>query len=331
MTFRLIGLSAQTDELYEIYRSNKKIGEISTYPQPAAQETIECVNSHSEEKQLSCTRNFGLYKENGKDIYYRNFQFVCYKSTKECALNIRVDYTELDNASARALSEKAFTVYKPRNYTPVKSTNGSKKILILGNSFISSSTIGNILTDMLTQAGSDYTAIARSVGYANIATFANDEYLLNCIKNGDYAYVFQCGFYSHKDVSQFTYIKEACDASNTHLVIFPAHNEDPGSVISATRNFPDLLYLDWQAEINALIDQGRETGLFCKNDYHKHSTPLAGYVGAKMIYRALFGKNPPDITPTLKLNMDHVRTALGEYADSESFLTTFMGKVYNIR
>ena len=35
---------------------------------------------------------------------------------------------------------------------------------------------------------------------------------------------------------------------------------------------------------------------FCFNDEHKHSKPLAGYIGAKMIYQSLFGVEPPALS-----------------------------------
>ena len=51
---------------------------------------------------------------------------------------------------------------------------------------------------------------------------------------------------------------------------------------------------------------------FCINDEHKHSTSLAGYVGASMIYRSLFNEFPQELKYA-PLTMDEVSSQLGDY------------------
>jgi hypothetical protein len=41
-----------------------------------------------------------------------------------------------------------------------------------------------------------------------------------------------------------------------------------------------------------MLSNGVSDSALYINDSHKHSTPLAGYVGASMIYRALYGEMP---------------------------------------
>ena len=51
----------------------------------------------------------------------------------------------------------------------------------------------------------------------------------------------------------------------------------------------------------------------CINDSHKHSTPLAGYVGAHMIYRAIYDEMP---TAPMKntITQSYIDSILGDYA-----------------
>ena len=54
------------------------------------------------------------------------------------------------------------------------------------------------------------------------------------------------------------------------------------------------------------------------NDGSEHSTPLAGYVGASMIYRALYGKMPTaEITyGKCGISQESVNRLLGEYVET---------------
>lgn len=104
--------------------------------------------------------------------------------------------------------------------------------------------------------------------------------------------VFICGFYSDIEVSNLGVLKEACDKSVTKLVIFPAHNENASVIANAQKKFPTLFCLNWKAELDSLIARGVDRWDLCFDDQHDHSSPLAGYVGAHMIYRAIYGEMP---------------------------------------
>jgi hypothetical protein len=86
----------------------------------------------------------------------------------------------------------------------------------------------------------------------------------------------------------------ACKSSDTNLAIFPAHNESSSLIGTAGMLHPTALFLDWKGEIDSFISSGIDQSHFCIADSHKHSTPLAGYVGAHMIYRAIFDKVPTE-------------------------------------
>lgn len=162
-------------------------------------------------------------------------------------------------------------------------------VLILGNSFINTSNVGDILQTM---CGSDLFVEAHSRGYASVMTYAQDDHMVQNIRRGDYSVVFICGFYNYSDVLELEKIVDACEYSNTKIAIFPAHNEDSSLIADAAAMYPNAVLIDWKKEINILITKGIDYYDFCFDDQHQHSTPLAGYVGAHMIYRAIFNEIP---------------------------------------
>ncbi len=187
-------------------------------------------------------------------------------------------------------------------------------ILILGNSFISTSEIGSILQSMCDAGGKQVDVTAVSRGYATVGSYAEAADYLRYIENGQYGIVFMCGFYGSGDADKPDCFVDVCISSGTPLVIFPAHNENQNVVSIATlRNARNAYFLDWKGEISNLIKAKVVTaGDMCINDQHKHSTPLAGFVGAHMIYRTLFGSIPPEIN-TYSMSTFRAEYVLGDY------------------
>ncbi len=183
-------------------------------------------------------------------------------------------------------------------------------ILILGNSFIGTSEIGNTLTTMLRQNDKGGTVTALSRGYATTSTYAYDNALLSRIRSGLYDVVFLCGFYDISEIGLIENILNACNRGGAALAFFPAHNESPSHVLAALDLYPALPIIDWCGELNALISlKGVSRSLFCIDDAHQHSTPLAGYVGAHMIYRAIYGEVPDGFFAGIRL------APLGSYVE----------------
>lgn len=251
----------------------------------------------------------------GESLDFRfRYYFAVETGGQKCPLTLTVSYGELSSSSA----------FRLLNHTKVtKATGGARlgdlaglenaKIAILGNSFINSSQVGNILTEMLTDHGKKAKVTAVSWGYATVKTFVEDASLMSSIRNGSYDAIFLCGFYSASEVSNLTTMKKACDASGTRLILFPAHNEKLSAITDAANKHLSLYVMDWKQEINSLIDDGINKWAFCIDDQHEHSTPLAGYVGAHMIYRAIYGE-----LPTLDYGCSYVSTTqikqlLGNY------------------
>lgn len=136
------------------------------------------------------------------------------------------------------------------------------------------------------------------------------------MKHGRYAAVFMCGFYSSNDVASFKTFADLCKQSDTPIVIFPAHNERGGD--SAANTYSDVYYLNWKGELDALISSGVDRWDLCVDDDYDHSLPLAGYVGAHMIYRAVFNEIPPTLEDYGSVLHSTVVEKLGDYARTGS-------------
>jgi hypothetical protein len=195
----------------------------------------------------------------------------------------------------------------------LSSLKNAKNILIIGNSFISTSRVGKILSDMFAANGVKTNVTWEQRGMASLITYVSDSAMMNKIRSGKYDAIFACGMYSEEDVTCLKTLDEACKRSGTTLVLFPAHNENGNYIGKAQSKFPHLTVINWKSEIDALLNGGKKDYWdFCMDDSHLHSTPLAGYVGAHMIYRAIQGT-----VPTAKISGEisqrTVESKLGDY------------------
>lgn len=208
-------------------------------------------------------------------------------------VTLTVDYAEADDYTEDELfgNVRLVSFAESANYGMLGGIEDGT-VLILGNSFISSSNIGAILERMLEVNNKDMGVRAISRGMAEVSNYIADEQIMQEIRSGYYSAVFICGFYSRTTPEELETLKAACNVSNTKLVVFPAHNENRGTLNSVLGTVKGVQLLDWKAEVEELIDFGVGQWDMCVNDYHKHSTPLAGYVGAHMIYRAVYGEAP---------------------------------------
>lgn len=237
---------------------------------------------------------------------------------EEKLLALTVNYEEMSEKALNKL--KLYLKYKQVGILPELGTidiskSKSKDILILGNSFINTSQVGAILQEMINECGKNSLSYAYSRGYAHVDTYAYDEEIMSSIRNGDYAVVFICGFHNNDQATHLSVMKAACDASDTALVIFPAHNEQTHSIKYAYEQVEGVYLLNWKDEIQSFIDNGGDKWNFCINDQHLHSTPIAGYIGAQMIYRAIFGELP-DCTLSATISQSNVDRVLGGYVKS---------------
>ena len=255
--------------------------------------------------------------ESGKDPSYT--RTLCYNYDEERgddgSVSLTVAYQELDSdAVYKMMTESSKLVSASKNNMGVLELQDDRNsVLILGNSFVNTSCVGDILQTM---CGSKISVEAHSRGYATVQTYSDDAYMLGRIRSGNFSAVFMCGLYSATDAAVLKNIVNACEISNTKLAIFPAHNESRTQINKAAFLYPNAVLIDWKAEIDALIGTGIDRSYFCIADAHKHSTSLAGYVGAHMIYRAIFNEIPQQ---TSFAQVPQTRIALlGNYVRSGS-------------
>lgn len=190
----------------------------------------------------------------------------------------------------------------------VNGQNKPRRVLVLGNSFVGTSELESFLKPMFSGSGYQVTAVSR--GYACTHNGTWSDYLYQ-LREGSWDVLILCGFYHSEDKDALKNFIDACQNSKTQLVLFPAHNESREQ--EAIDAYPDIPVLHWQDEIDLLIDTlGIDYWDFCYNDSHKHSTPLAGYVGAHMIYRALTG-HIPSATSFSYISTSTLRSLLGDY------------------
>jgi hypothetical protein len=188
-------------------------------------------------------------------------------------------------------------------------------ILILGNSFIGTSEIGYCLEDMLFAQNRGYVD-AISIGMATVDTYSKNYEILDMISSGMYDIVFMCGFYGSSNAEALQTILNACNKGDAELVIFPAHNENDSTVSSAIGKYSGVKCLNWKKEVSDLISAGYVTiDDMCMDDSYKHSLPLAGYVGAHMIYRAIFNEMPPKLSYYGSVSSSMVNK-LGDYSST---------------
>ena len=252
--------------------------------------------------------------QSGTEYRYR-FEYSYNMGESTEIISLCIDYLALDlNAADRLYkSSKVYTASNVKDGMLSKGKGG--EIAILGNSFIGSSQVGLILDDMMTFANQSGSVNAVSWGYATVETFASDSSVISDIKNGRYKIVFMCGFYSSAEVTHLKKIYDACKVSGTELVIFPAHNESENVVNSARKAFPDVTCLNWKNELDLLIESGVDKWKLCINDQHLHSTPLAGLVGAHMIYRAIYGEIPA-LDGVMNADVAEAESLFGDYLET---------------
>ena len=192
----------------------------------------------------------------------------------------------------------------------------SSNILIVGNSFVGTSKVANILQEMMDINGKSFNVDGISIGMGRLTDFSENPTILSYIENKTYDVIFMCGLYAQYNVASIETVRRACDASGVELVIFPAHNENLDCINNAKASYPDVIFMDWKRELDNLISE-REIDIWdlCINDTYKHSKPIAGYVGAHMIYRAIFGEIPTG-EMSIYINQDEIDLILGDYIET---------------
>ena len=297
---------------YDIKRDTKTIGSIIKGSAESAEWSVEKSYSKTNNPSFSVKKIIEKKASGDTTDYRYRFEYNCKTNGTPVILSMCIDYTELDGNAA----DRLYTSAKISSITTVQDKSLSdldgKVSLILGNSFISSSEIGYILDEMIFSNNNICGFEAISQGYATVETYATNPEMISNIESGDYKAVLICGFYSDGEITHLKTLEKACQKSNTKLIIFPAHNESEKSINAARNACPTLEFLDWKGELDMLIDSGVDKWKLCVDDAHKHSTPLAGLVGAHMIYRAIYGEIP-SLDGIFSVDINNAKTILGDY------------------
>ncbi len=303
-----------------ITRDSKQVGEI-TVGTPIYGENVKAI-THAGRTKDSLTYSYDLIADPSEATPEQQFKhiitFSYNEGEKPCSLTLEFNYTALTAYALNKCTAEAYLMEKQSDsktgYLLDNGKDTPRRILILGNSFISSSQIGSYLNTMF--ASTDYRITAVSYGYACTHKDVWDDYIAR-VSRGEYDVLLLCGFYDESDIYAADKFENACEAGNTTLVLFPAHNETTEQ--SAINFNPDLPVLHWQDEIDMLMEKlNIDLWDFCVDDQHKHSTPLAGYVGAHMIYRALTGKIPPEGQNYIPMSRGEIQVKLGSYMTTGS-------------
>ncbi len=301
---------------YTVSRGGTNIGTISTEKTQSPKGFYEYKSDYNENNLILKSYQVNWYHEDKKDTVNRFFEFNTDQPTNNLRLCLNINYTELDDTAAQKLTGTALTVPKAEevNFPKLSQSNGSRKILLLGNSFINSSRINLFLNDML--KGTDYKLITVARGHAEVHKYAEDTLICDQIKQGEYAYVFMCGYYDAENIDATKTFLDLCAQSDTKYIIFPAHNEGNDTISATIAKYGDIPVLSWKNELDSLISGGMDRYSLCYNDGgYEHSNLYAGYVGAHMIYRNLFEKIPPKLSAA-PLSQEQIDEVLKGYSGS---------------
>ena len=271
------------------------VGEVDGNMTLATDETVQGISVKTYIGKL--TRS-----ETNEPYYQVLYAFQDAKGTS-CSVLVEIKQSAMDSTLMQWLNRPTTETIKGYKDIPTLSLNegnGKTKILILGNSFVSPnhSAISAILEEVIEVGEQECEVHWYSLGYATVSKYASDTgesfaAARDRINSGEYNLVLMCGLYGSSDVRALKDIQKLCVKTGTRLVLLPAHNEGETHISNALLQYDDLPCLNWKQEIDRLISAGVSRELFCKNDAHSHSTNLGGYVGAHLIYRALFGELPP--------------------------------------
>jgi len=301
----------ETGVKYAILRDGVEIGAMTS----RAPDTSGFIEVERTEHSVGAVSISRVLEKKGDEFRYR-YSYSFEESEKERNFSLTVKYEEADNFTARRLSSP-LTDRLTSDPGFSKLDADYKSILIIGNSFIRTSCIGDALRAMLSANGNRCDVTDVSIGMAQVSTFTSNSEIVTNIRNKKYDAVFLCGLYNMGEVAEVSKMKAYCDQSGTDLILFPAHNEERSVINKALGDVDGIKILDWKAELEALIASGVNIWSLCIDDYYRHSNPLAGYVGAHMIYRAMYGKVPEAMNKTANgIDTSVAMDVLGDYVST---------------
>ncbi len=303
----------QSKNIFNIYTNGRHIGKVIFGSDGKDGDWQELSADFKDSGDVDIS--ISIEKSISSGAYRHLICFTFSENGEKQKMALAVDYQELSETAISKI--KLYAQCKRIGSDPqlgiidIEKSN-SDRVLILGNSFIGTSKVGNILQEMMYRNGKNTLVDHISRGYAHVDTYAYDDIIMDDIRSGMYGAVFICGFYSNDQANHLAVLKKACDDSGTALFMFPAHNEQSASIKYAQTKVKGVYLLNWKEEVQSFIDNGGNKWDFCIDDQHLHSTPLAGYIGAHMIYRAIHGEIPTRPINQI-VSQSEVKRILGHY------------------
>lgn len=301
---------------FDISRGGKIIGRLSN---KSAADTDEWKRVAYREIELDGVKNREYVEKrgSGSTLKFRYRYLYEYKiENTSHYLTLTLSYGEANRTVTKWLfADSVFKIANTASSSGIGKLEDLKdeNIIVLGNSFLVISDIGKLLSELYINHSKSPIPVVLGRGYASVKSYVNDKNIMDDIKSGVYGGVFICGLYSEEEIDHLGVLKEACDESETRLILFPAYNEPVDIVKKALDTYPELEIVDWGEEIRLLIESGVNKWELCVNDKYLHSTTLGGYVGAHMIYRAIYGKTPTKDVSIVIFQKD-IDKVLGDYA-----------------
>ncbi len=305
------------NDKYKIYRSGTEIG-IASRGIVDSDDEWSIVAEKKKDKKTMLADEYVEKRGSGEGVEYR-YRW-CYSYTENNVdeqINIIVTCSEApDLSSYYMLTLSSLKEAQTKTCFGEIGELDSPKILVVGNSFVGTSEIGDCLKEMLIANGKGGDVYSISIGMGNIGRYANNDTVMLEITQGGYDLVVMSGFYTSDDSTALGIIKDACDNASSILVTLPAHNENITSARSSSRKC-EVLCLEWLTEIDNFIKGGVDKWDLCYNDSYYHSTPLAGYIGAHMIYRAIYSECP-SAPVEFPMSQSEIDAVLGDYSSTGS-------------
>ena len=317
-TLRAIAINIPTDwklkeispKTYSILRNESEIGRITSELPKNVKEINEVAKATS--NAITTKHEIHLIETDTEYIYRHSFTFAMEYGSKTYVTRLQVNYGELDdNAAKHILDSVSKADHRDGNIKiPMKRTNGENRILIIGNSFVNTSGISNFLKNFIASGRRSTSVYTNVINGAVMRKYATED-ILSPIRNGNYSVVFLCGLYYDEDIPVIGTFLDACEKGGAVLVVFPAHNEREPQITDAKNKYQNVIFLDWKREINDIISTGVNYWEFCEDDAYHHSKSPAGYIGAHMIYTAIYDEIPAEYTGT-RITMTKVRQLIGD-------------------
>ena len=303
-------LSQSSPTTYRILNGDKEIGTITTELLKNVKELTELTKTTA--SAITTKHEIHLVETETEYIYRHSFTFVMEYGSKNYVARLQVDYGELDDKAAVHIVDSVSKVdHREGNLKiPLKNSNGQNRILIIGNSFVNTSDIGNFLKNFIASSRRS-TSVHTSVTNGAVMRKYVTEDILSPIRKGNYSVVFLCGLYYEEDIPVIDTFLKACETGGAVLVVFPAHNERETPIATAKNRYPNVIFLDWKQEVTDIINAGADYWEFCEDDAYHHSKPPAGYIGAHMIFMALYDEVPAEYTGT-RITMTKIRRLVGD-------------------